>query len=292
MRMQNGWIILDKPSGIFSKSAATRVARVFNTKKNGHIGTLDPMASGVLPVAIGTATKMVPFIEEFCDRTKEYLFSVQFGFETDTLDITGTEVARTDIIPTESTVRGILHKFIGDIEQTPPMFSAIHVDGRRAYELARAGACPDMPSRRVNVSELELTDISDDSWNFRMRCAPGTYVRSIARDIARAIGTLATVTMIRRTQTSGWTIKNAIPLDFLENLVNNGGDVSQYLAPIDFGLGDIPVQSLDDKATKLYRNGGFIKVDGSNGLCRVYSNDIFVGIGQITDGVLKPKRTI
>lgn len=288
----DGWIILDKPSGVFSKSASMRVARMFNTKKNGHIGTLDPMASGVLPVAIGNATKMVPFIEDFCDHTKEYLFSVQFGFETDTLDITGTEVARTDIIPTESDVRGILHKFIGDIEQTPPMFSAIHVDGRRAYELARAGTSVKMPTRTVRVYLLELTGISGDLWNFRMRCAPGTYVRSIARDIARRVGALATVTMIRRTQTSGFTIKNAVALDFLENLFNNGGDVSKYLAPVDLGLGDIPVLNLDDGAAKLYRNGGFIKVNGVNGLCRVYSKDKFVGIGTISDGVLRPKRTI
>lgn len=288
----DGWIILDKPSGVFSKSATIRVARIFNTKKNGHIGTLDPMASGVLPVAIGNATKMVPFIEEHSDRTKEYLFSVQFGFETDTLDITGTEVSRTDIIPSESAICGVIPKFIGKISQTPPMFSAVHIDGRRAYELARAGKNIDIKPRTVEVHSLELTEILGDSWHFRMRCTPGTYVRSIARDIAHACGALATVDMIRRTRTSGFTIKNAHTLDFLENLFNNGGDVGKYLAPVDFGLGDIPVLNLDDDATKLYRNGGFIKVDGLNGLRRVYSNGKFVGIGIVSDGVLKPKRTI
>ena len=288
----DGWIILDKPSGVFSKSAAMRVAKIFNTKKNGHIGTLDPMASGVLPVAIGNATKMVSFIEEFCDRTKEYLFSVQFGFETDTLDITGTEVARTDIIPTESAVRGAISKFIGKINQTPPLYSAVHIGGRRAYELARAGEHIDIPPRSVEIYSLELTGVKGDLWHFRMRCAPGTYVRSVARDIAHSLGTVATVTMIRRVRTSGFTIKNAHTLDFLENLVNNGGDVGQYLAPVDFGLGDIPVLNLEDGATKLYRNGGFIKVGGTDGVYRVYSNDKIVGIGTVTDGVLKPKRTI
>ena len=288
----DGWIILDKPSGVFSKSATIRVARIFNTKKNGHIGTLDPMASGVLPVAIGNATKMVPFIEEHSDRTKEYLFSVQFGFETDTLDITGTEVSRTDIIPSESAICDVIPKFIGKISQIPPMFSAVHIDGRRAYELARAGKNIDIKPRTVEVHSLELTEILGDSWHFRMRCTPGTYVRSIARDIAHACGALATVDMIRRTRTSGFTIKNAHTLDFLENLFNNGGDVGKYLAPVDFGLGDIPVLNLDDNATKLYRNGGFIKVDGLNGLRRVYSNGKFVGIGIVSDGVLKPKRTI
>ena len=290
--MANGWIILDKPSGVFSKSAAMRVARIFNTKKNGHIGTLDPMASGVLPVAIGNATKMVPFLEEFCDRTKEYLFSVVFGFETDTLDITGKEIARTDIVPDESAVRGIIPKFIGKITQIPPQYSAIHVGGRRAYELARVGKSLEIPPRTVEVYSLKLTEIAGDSWHFRMRCAPGTYVRSIARDIAHELGTVATVDMIRRVQTSGFTIKNAHTLDFLENLVNNGGDVGRYLAPMDFGLGDIPVLNLDDGATKLYRNGGFIKVGGTDGVYRVYSGKDFVGIGTVGGGVLKPKRTI
>ena len=288
----DGWIILDKPSGVFSKGAATRVARVFGTKKNGHIGTLDPMASGVLPVAIGNATKMVPFIEEFCDRTKEYSFSVQFGFETDTLDITGVEISRTDIVPNESAVRAILPDFIGKISQIPPIFSAVHIDGRRAYELARAGKNVDIKPRAVEVYSLELAEILGDSWQFRMRCAPGTYVRSIARDIAHACGTVATVDMIRRTQTSGFTIKNAHTLDFLENLFNNGGDVGQYLAPVDFGLGDIPVLDLDDNATKLYRNGGFIKVGRADGTYRVYFGKDFVGIGTVMGGVLKPKRTI
>ena len=288
----DGWIILDKPSGVFSKSAAMRVARIFNTKKNGHIGTLDPMASGVLPVAIGNATKMVPFVEEFCDRTKEYLFSVVFGFETDTLDITGKEIARTDIVPDESAVRGIIPKFTGKITQIPPQYSAVHIDGRRAYELARSGKNVDMKPRTVEVYSLELTGILDDSWQFRMRCAPGTYVRSIARDIAHELGTVATVDMIRRVQTSGFTIKNAHTLDFLENLVNNGGDVGQYLAPMDFGLGDIPVLNLDDNATKLYRTGGFIKVGLADGTYRVYFGKDFVGIGTVLDGVLKPKRTI
>lgn len=288
----DGWIILDKPSGVFSKNAAMRAARVFGTKKNGHIGTLDPMATGVLPVAIGNATKMVPFIEEFSDRTKEYLFSVRFGFETDTLDITGTEVARTDIIPTESAVRDVIPKFIGCITQTPPVFSAVHINGHRAYELARDGQTPEIPSRTVDIESLELTGIEGDSWRFRMRCSPGTYVRSVARDIAHACGTVATVDMIRRTQTSGWTIKNAHALDFLENLFNNGGDVKKYLAPIDFGLGDIPVLNLDVKSAKLYRNGGFIEVVGTNGLYRIYSGGVFVGIGVVTGGVLKPKRTI
>lgn len=288
----NGWIILDKPSGLFSKTASNRVARIFGTKKNGHIGTLDPMASGVLPVAIGAATKMVPFLEEFSDRKKEYMFSVQFGYETDTLDVTGTEINRCNIIPTPEQVRAVLPKFIGQISQIPPIFSAVHIDGRRAYEMARAGQTPEIPPRNVEIYTLELLDSVENLWIFKMSCSPGTYVRSIARDIAKYCGTLATVDMIRRTVSCGFTLKNAHSLDFLENLFNNGIDVSKYLAPIDSGLGDIPVLDIGDMAVKLYRDGGFIGVDCANGLRRVYSGDVFVGIGVVTDGVLKPKRTI
>ncbi len=288
----DGFIILDKPSDMSSKTAAMRAAKIFGTKKNGHIGTLDPMASGVLPVAIGNATKMIPFIEEFCDRTKEYLFTVQFGVETDTLDITGAETNRTDIVPDESAVRATLHKFIGHIKQIPPVYSAVHISGVRAYELARAGKNPEIPARDVDIYELELVSVDGADWNFRMCCAPGTYVRSVARDIARACGTVATVTMIRRTRTSGWTIKNAVTLDFLENLFNNGGDTGKYLMPVDSGLGDIPVLNLNDKTCRLYKNGGFIDMVVANGTYRVYSGEKFVGIGTVESNVLRPKRTI
>ncbi|MCR4917923.1 MAG: tRNA pseudouridine(55) synthase TruB [Alphaproteobacteria bacterium] len=288
----DGWIILDKPTGLFSKSAAMRTARLFETKKNGHVGTLDPMASGVLPVAIGNATKMVPFLEEVCDRTKEYLFSVQFGFETDTLDITGAEINRTNLVPDQATLVAVLPEFVGKISQVPPLYSAVHVSGQRAYELARAGQIVDMPVRQVEVYLLELVKITGVSWHFRMRCSPGTYVRSIARDIAKRCGTVATVDMIRRTQTSGFTLKNAVELDFLEKVFNNGGDVGEFLAPVDLGLGDIPVLNLTDKETVLYKNGGFINKGGTDGLVRVYFDDVFVGIGVLDGGVLKPKRTI
>jgi len=288
----NGWIILDKPSGVSSTNASNRVARIFGTKKHGHIGTLDPMASGVLPVAIGAATKMVPFIEDFSDRKKEYMFSIRFGYETDTLDSTGTETRRCDTVPDVAMVRSVLPKFIGHISQIPPIFSAIHIDGRRAYEIARAGGTPEIPPRNVDIYSLELLDSVENRWVFRMLCSPGTYVRSVARDIARECDTFATVDMIRRSQSCGFTLKNAHSLDFLENLFNNGTDVSKYLAPIDSGLGDIPVLDIGDRAVKLYRDGGFIGVNSGDGLRRVYSGDTFVGIGTVTDGVLKPKRTI
>lgn len=290
--MSSGWIILDKPSGVFSRSAGGRIARMFGAKTFGHIGTLDPMASGVLPIALGSATKMIPFIEDVSDGKKEYLFSLQFGFETDSLDITGVEIARTDIIPDTEQVVSATKSFVGEIEQVPPAFSAVHIDGQRAYDLARSGKEVEIPARRVFIYSLDFIEKTDDTWTFRVVCSRGTYVRALARDIAKKCGTIATVNMIRRVRTNGVDIKSAVKLDFLENLFNNKADFKEYLKPIDFGLGDIPVQNLDDKNAQFYRNGGFIKTDVNDGLRRVYSNEDFVGIGVVHGGFLRPKRTI
>lgn len=290
--MSSGWIILDKPTGMFSRSAGGRVARMFGAKTFGHIGTLDPMASGVLPIALGSATKMIPFIEDFSDGKKEYLFSLKFGFETDSLDITGNEISRTDIVPEEAQIISALPELVGEIEQVPPVYSAVHVDGRRAYELARSGKEIDVPARKVKIYSLEYTGKKEDSWCFKVVCSRGTYVRALARDIAKLCGTIATVDMIRRTRTNGFDIKSAVKLDFLENLFNNSADFKEFLKPIDFGLGDIPVLNLDDKSTDFYKHGGFIKTDASDGMQRVYNEKDFIGIGVVSDGELRPKRTI
>ena len=289
---QSGWIILDKDSGLFSRTAGGRIARMLGTKKYGHIGTLDPMATGVLPIAIGDATKMIPFIEDANPHIKEYLFSCKFGFETDTLDITGRETNRNDIVLTDEQIKNALPDFIGRISQTPPMYSAVHVNGARAHELARANKIIEIPPRNVEIFELEYLGGRDGSWHFRMRCSTGTYVRSVARDIAKKYGALATVDMIRRTSANGFDIKDAVKLDFLENLFNNSGSFGENLKPVDFGLGDIPVLNLACKDAEFYKNGGFVKTDAMNGLYRVYSDDNFIGIGAVTDGVLHPKRTI
>ncbi|MBD5400623.1 tRNA pseudouridine(55) synthase TruB [bacterium] len=290
--MRDGWIILDKDSGLFSRTAGGRIARMLGTKKFGHIGTLDPMASGVLPIAFGAATKMIPFVEDAGAPVKEYLFSMQFGFETDTLDITGRELRRDNIVPTTRDVVNALARFVGHIMQTPPIYSAVHVDGRRAYELARRGAVVDIKPRPIDIFALEFMGAHGVSWHFRVRCGRGTYVRALARDIAAAVGCIATVDMIRRVETNGFNIKNAVKLDFLENLFNNGGDIGQCLMEPDFGLGDIPVCNLGDKDADFYINGGFINVGGDNGLRRVKMGEKFIGIGCVTDGVLRPKRTI
>lgn len=290
--MSSGWIILDKASGLFSRATSSRVAGLFGIKKSGHVGTLDPMATGVLPIAIGDATKMIPYIEIANGGVKEYMFSVQFGRTTDTLDVMGQVIARNHKVPTDEQIFSVLDKFIGDICQMPPAYSAIHVNGRRAYEIARAGGDVVMPPRRVRIYDLKYNGKVGDSWHFYVKCGPGTYVRSLGRDIAAKCGAIAVVDMIRRISTNGFDIKNAVTLDFLENLVNNGADIKKYLMPVDSGLGDIPVLNLNDDETELYINGGFIQVTGQSGIHRVYNGTEFVGIGNVENEQLRPRRTV
>lgn len=288
----NGIVILDKNTGIFSRKAGNKVAKLFSEKKFGHIGTLDPMASGVLLIAIGNATKMIPFIEEVCPNTKEYLFGLRFGIETDTLDITGKIVKKAGNNPTDEDIKSACDKLKNSTEQIPPTFSAIHVGGVRAYELARMGREIEMKPRPVQIFKLEYTGNTDDEYNFRVRCSRGTYVRALVRDIANLCGTIATTTYIRRTESNGFNIKNATKLDFLENIVNNGGTIKEYLMASDCALGDIPVINLSKEDTKLYKNGGFIKTDAKDGLWRVYCDKEFIGIGRTKNGLLCPKRTL
>ena len=288
----DGWIILDKDSGVFSRTAGGRVARMFQNKKFGHIGTLDPMASGVLPIAIGNATKMIPFVEELNAPIKEYFFSARFGIETDTIDTTGNVISDGGRVPTKQEIINILPSFIGETLQTPPLYSAVHVNGARAYELARSGKNIEISPRKITIYELDFNGKTSDSYDFRVKCSRGTYVRAIVRDIAQTLGTTAVADMIRRVRSGGFDIKNAVKLDFLENLVNNGDDIRKYLMPTDTGLGDIPVLDLDDKTTELYVHGGFVDVVHSDGLVRVYNGNKFIGIGRVTGGKLRPKRTI
>lgn len=289
MTPSSGWILLDKPSHLSSRAAGARIGRLVGQKTFGHLGTLDPMASGLLPIAYGHATKVIPFMPTHFP--KEYLFSVQFGVQTDTLDALGQVVRYSDVIPSEECLRAALAQFIGDIPQVPPIYSAVHVDGHRAYDLARRGTSVDIPPRPIHIDALDLIGGHGDKWDFRVRCSGGTYVRAIARDLAAACGTVGTTTLIRRTETNGFSIKNAVTLDFLENLVHNGGNACDYLHAPDFGLGDIPVINLGDKAADLYYHGGFIPMTHPNALVRVYCGNRFIGIGQVTENCLRPKRT-
>ena len=289
----SGFILLDKPSGISSRGAGGRIARMFGAKTFGHIGTLDPMASGLLIIALNDATKVIPYIP---DTQKEYEFSVKWGIQTDTLDITGQTIDTSKLIPDSTSINAACESLVGEYDQIPPNYSAVHINGRRAYQLARNGKQIDIPPRKVQIYDLKHTGSDADSSSFIVQCGHGTYVRSLARDIAQKCGTIATCTSIRRTKTNGVDIKNAVLLDFLENLFNNGGRavIDTYLQQTDFGLGDIPVLNLDNNDARLFQNGGFLtraRFD-TDGLFRIYFNNKLVGIGTVENNVLKPKRII
>jgi len=295
----DGFIFLDKPCGITSRQADWRVAKLFGQKKFGHIGTLDPMASGLLIVALGEATKMIPFLEsskvsEF-QCSKEYLFSITWGIQTDTDDITGKVIKEErEKRKEEFDIHKILAEFPREYDQMPPDFSAKKVAGIPAYKIARNGKKPVLLPKKVKIYELE----SAGQGEYRVRCSAGTYIRSLVRDIAAMAGTIATTSMIRRMRTNGVDIKNAVGLEFLENICNNGGAITDYLQPLDFGLDDIPAAKLETDDADLFRNGGFVrfakcKTQSANGeIARVYSNNEFIGIGEVENGVIKPKRIL
>ena len=245
----DGWINLDKPHGLTSTQAMAKVRGIFKAQKAGHAGTLDPAATGILPVALGEATKTIPFIQ---DRIKTYEFTVTWGEQRDTDDAEGDVIATSDVRPTLNDIHPALADFIGDIEQTPPKFSAIKIDGQRAYDLARAGEDVEMKARPVYIESLEPLSADQDSATFKMVCGKGTYVRSLARDLAEKLGTCGYVSALRRSQVGPFDEKSAISLEKLQEM---GDKAAEALMPLDAALDDIPALSLKTEEVSLLRNG-------------------------------------
>jgi len=206
----HGWVVLDKPLGLSSTQAVGKVRRLFQAQKAGHGGTLDPLATGILPIALGEATKTMPYM---VDGVKGYQFTLTFGENTDTWDAEGAVTARSDVRPSKNEILGALPQFIGDIEQVPPRYSAIKVDGKRSYDLARSGEVVELKSRQVTVDSFELIEMDADSATFDVACGKGTYIRSLARDLAAALGTCGHVTMLRRTRVGPFTLEQSFSLD-------------------------------------------------------------------------------
>jgi len=257
----HGWLNIDKPYGMSSAQAVTAVKKILHPKKIGHAGTLDPLATGVLPLALGEATKTVHYV---MNATKHYRFTITFGTQTDTDDLEGEVINTSDIIPNESDIKTAISTFLGEIEQTPPAFSAIKIDGKRAYEIARSGKDVKMKSRKVTIESLTLLSIKNKHQaTFNVTCSKGTYVRSLARDIALALGSVGHVSMLRRTGVGKVLEKNIILLEKLEELVHNmppSGELTDYLLinnvilPPDIVLDDIPaVRINEDMGTRLRR---------------------------------------
>jgi tRNA pseudouridine55 synthase len=259
--MLHGWIILDKPRGMGSTQAVSAVKRALRTAgepktKVGHGGTLDPLAEGVLPIAIGEATKLAG---RMLDSDKIYVFTIGFGVQTDTLDMEGVSVAQSDVRPTLAQIEAVLPQFTGPIDQVPPAYSALKVDGERAYDLARAGAEVILATRHVTVHSLRVSasprEHTEESAvhdiTLTAHVSKGTYIRSLARDIALALGTVGHVTMLRRTKAGPFTRDTAISLDKLSDAAN-ARTIAQLMLPLTAGLDDIPALAVSpDQAAAL-----------------------------------------
>jgi tRNA pseudouridine55 synthase len=256
----HGWIILDKPLGLGSTQAVAAVKRNlreagFGKVKVGHGGTLDPLATGVLPIALGEATKLCG---RMLDASKTYDFTISFGKETSGLDAEGEIVATSDQRPTLAQVEAALAQFIGPIEQIPPAYSAIKIDGKRAYDLARAGAVVEMKSRNVTVHDLCIHSVATvgalNAVTLTADVSKGTYIRSLARDIAYALGTVGHVSMLRRTRAGPFSLQSAISLDKL-NAFGQGAAQEDIILPIEAGLVDIPALNLSPEQARAVQQG-------------------------------------
>lgn len=247
----HGWINLDKPLGMTSTQAVGKVKRILNVKKAGHAGTLDPLASGILPIAIGEATKTVSFLQ---DREKSYEFEITWGEFRDTDDGEGTVIQTSDVRPTVESIQNALSAFIGTIEQVPPKYSAIKIQGERAYDLARDGVDFEISARKVHVYDLVLIESQAETATLRMVCGKGTYVRSLARDLALELGTCGYISKLRRLHVGPMDQENAISFDKLSEIVDNK-DALEALLPITTALDDIPALPLSDNEASRLRNG-------------------------------------
>jgi tRNA pseudouridine55 synthase len=248
----DGWVILDKPVGITSTAAVAAVKRLFDAQKAGHGGTLDPLATGILPIALGEATKTVPFV---MDGEKTYRFTLKFGEARATDDAEGEVTARSDQRPTDAEITAVLPKFQGEITQVPPAFSAIKVQGERAYDLAREGEVVELQPRTVLVHEIRLTERPDpDHAVIEVKCGKGTYMRALARDIARVLGTVGHVGALRRMRVGPFSEEGAISLDPLKALGHSPA-AFKHVLPIETALDDIPALALSATEAIRLRSG-------------------------------------
>jgi tRNA pseudouridine55 synthase len=288
----NGWIILDKPVGLGSTQAVGAVKRALREAgepktKVGHGGTLDPLASGVLPIALGEATKLAG---RMLDATKAYDFTIRFGEQTDTLDLEGKAIATSDVRPSQSDIEAILPSFTGAIRQVPPVFSALKVSGERAYDLARAGEEVELAERDVTIHALTLVNATKDEATLSATVSKGTYIRSLARDIALALGTVGHVTMLRRTKAGPFTLEQAISLDFLQDAAK-ARRLTRTVLPLQAGLDDIPALPVTPEQAKLLRHGQqLFGTPATPGLLLARDGDVPVALVESDGATIKVVR--
>ncbi len=280
----HGWVILDKGVGLTSTRAVSMVKHLFSAKKAGHAGTLDPLASGILPIALGEATKTVPYVME---SRKSYVFTVEWGSETTTDDTEGEVTQRSDKVPSRAEVEALLPRFTGTISQVPPQFSAIKVQGERAYDIARSGEEVELQAREVEIERLVVISHDGNRSVITADCGKGTYVRSIARDLGRELGCFGHVAALRRTRVGHFTEENAITIDELET--DPGA-----LRPVELGLGELPeVIVTRDAAARLMRGQSTIlrgRDAPLEGKLYATCDGTLVAVGEVQRGEFVPHR--
>lgn len=291
-RAISGWLILNKPYNMSSTEAVSKLRWLLQAKKAGHAGTLDPLATGILPIAFGEATKTVPFVQ---DGTKIYQFTLQWGSATTTDDIEGEVIAQSDVRPSQDDVIAALPNFTGLITQIPPIFSAIKINGERAYDLARAGEEVTIPPREVEIDRFALLEHGAEYSKFEVECAKGTYIRALARDLAEALGTKGHVSALHRAAVGDFDESHAITIDDIEAV--EGAERDALLRPVAEALTGIEEIRLDDRQAVTIRLGNPVLLTGASAPIAIEEawaslKGEAVAIGYVEQGQFKPKRVI
>jgi tRNA pseudouridine55 synthase len=293
----HGWVVLDKPVGMTSTYAVSVIKRLFAARRAGHAGTLDPLASGCLPIALGDATKTVPFV---MDGSKTYRFTVRWGEERDTDDAEGRVVQACDGRPSVDAINALLPGYIGAIEQMPPRFCAIKIDGERAYDIARDGEEPELKARTVNIDRLTVVEVPDaDHTAFLAQCGKGTYVRALARDLGRALGCLGHVSALRRIAVGPYAEADMISLEELEALCHRAakgeGSLADALLPVATALDDIPALAVSRADAARLQRGQAVLMRGRDapvvrGTVYITVSGALVALADVDRGEIVPKR--
>ncbi|MBO4323712.1 MAG: tRNA pseudouridine(55) synthase TruB [Clostridia bacterium] len=280
----NGFLNLYKPEGVSSAYLLNGLKRILKGETIGHMGTLDPLASGVLPVAIGKSTRLFDYL---LDKKKEYEATVEFGYETDTLDLEGEKAYFSEHIPTLKEVEEAAKDLVGEIMQIPPVYSAKCVDGKRSYKLARQGKQVELPPKKVIVYSIEVLDFSDSKCKLKIVCGGGTYIRAIARDLGLAVSSRATMTSLKRTASGIFKVEDSVTIEDIKN----SRDMTVFIIPPDKAI-DYPIIDLSETEAKRLFNGLADEFLFDDGIYKVYAPDGFYGVGEVRNKNLKVKAYI
>lgn len=283
----DGVLLLDKPTGMSSNDALQKARRVYSAAKAGHTGTLDPLASGLLPVCFGEATK---FSADLLHADKAYLATVKLGVTTDSGDAEGNITSTRPVAVSRADVEALIPRFTGEIEQVPPMYSALKRDGKPLYELARQGIEVERQARRITIHRLQLESFAGDTLTLAVDCSKGTYIRTLATDLGEALGCGAHLTALRRTRVGDLTLAQAVPLDVLQ--AGDSDAVAAWLQPPDSLLQRFPAITLDAAQLERFNHGNPARIGDETGSYRVYGPQGLLGVGEAAAGLLKPKRLL